>query len=335
MNGRDEKTIKIKDRVIDKIKDKEDYIQSFYYDLSNEGKEARGIEAYINESVKFIDFVKKHPSDIVRSDIVTYMSSLMIDKNGELNGGTYRYRTWFALNKFYDSLLNNGYVSSNLMQSINRPKATDWREVKRCYLTSDELKAGLQNIENGVGSKRAKSQQKNWFERDACIYVILVNTGVRCDALCNINISDINFENHSLVVIDKRGKTHKYYLTENVENYIKKWMNKRDELILEYVSQGRKYVPTDALFISSHRTRITPSSVSRICEKYTNGIKDRKITPHKIRYSYGTNLYSMTKNIKLVQISLGHNDLNTTQRYVIDTGEEAKEAAKYTDGLLF
>ena len=51
-------------------------------------------------------------------------------------------------------------------------------------------------------------------------------------------------------------------------------------------------------------------------KKYSQGvIKLKKITPHKLRSTYGTALYQETGDIYLVADVLGHKDVNTTKKH--------------------
>ena len=80
---------------------------------------------------------------------------------------------------------------------------------------------------------------------------------------------------------------------------------------------------TNALFVSSHGLRISSSNVSKMIEKYTSRL-NKHITPHKLRRSFGTNMYKETGDIYSVKAALGHEDIRTTQIYInIDNTEAA------------
>ena len=54
----------------------------------------------------------------------------------------------------------------------------------------------------------------------------------------------------------------------------------------------------------------------------------KKITPHKLRSTYGTNLYNATKDIYIVADVLGHRDVNTTKKhYAAISLDNRREAA--------
>ena len=54
----------------------------------------------------------------------------------------------------------------------------------------------------------------------------------------------------------------------------------------------------------------------------------KKITPHKLRSSYGTALYQETGDIYLVADVLGHKDVNTTKKHYAAIEEERRRKAK-------
>ena len=53
----------------------------------------------------------------------------------------------------------------------------------------------------------------------------------------------------------------------------------------------------------------------------------KKITPHKLRSTYATNLYRETEDIYVVADVLGHSDVNTTKKHYAQMSEEHKKHA--------
>ena len=63
-------------------------------------------------------------------------------------------------------------------------------------------------------------------------------------------------------------------------------------------------------------------------KKYCEGATEKKISPHKLRATYGTNLYDKTKDINLVQTQMGHSSPQVTALYIrTDKNEKSKQAA--------
>ncbi|MBQ3790616.1 MAG: tyrosine-type recombinase/integrase, partial [Lachnospiraceae bacterium] len=68
--------------------------------------------------------------------------------------------------------------------------------------------------------------------------------------------------------------------------------------------------------LSMQNRRITVRAVENLVKKYAQTVTTlKKITPHKLRSTFGTNLYRETGDIYLVADVLGHKDVNTTRRH--------------------
>ena len=79
------------------------------------------------------------------------------------------------------------------------------------------------------------------------------------------------------------------------------------------------------------REEINLIEVENLVKKYSKLVTNLKnITPHKLRSTYGTNLYRETGDIYLVADVLGHKDVNTTKKhYAALEDERRRTAAKY------
>ena len=76
----------------------------------------------------------------------------------------------------------------------------------------------------------------------------------------------------------------------------------------------------DALFLSLQRRRITQRAVQNLVKKYASYAAPLKprISPHKLRSTFGTNLYHATGDIYLVADVLGHTSVDTTRKHYAD-----------------
>lgn len=84
----------------------------------------------------------------------------------------------------------------------------------------------------------------------------------------------------------------------------------------------------DALFLSLQKTRLTVRAVENLVEKYAKiAVPLKKISPHKLRSTYGTNLYRETGDIYLVADVLGHKDVNTTRKHYAAVSEDRRRLA--------
>ena len=108
------------------------------------------------------------------------------------------------------------------------------------------------------------------------------------------------------------------------------------EALIDYLENDRDYkMPEagheEALFISMKNMRLTTRSVERMVKKYTSNVTTlKKITPHKLRSTFGTNLYQETGDIYLVADTFGHKDVNTTRKHYAGMKDANKRKAART-----
>lgn len=112
------------------------------------------------------------------------------------------------------------------------------------------------------------------------------------------------------------------YFGEEVEDALKDYLKEREQIIPE---KGHE----DALFLSLQRKRMSVRSVENLVKKYSRIVTPlKKITPHKLRSTYGTNLYRETGDIYLVADVLGHSDVNTTKKHYAALEDERRRSAR-------
>ena len=139
--------------------------------------------------------------------------------------------------------------------------------------------------------------------------MLFMQTGIRETALSEINVEDIDFENHIIKsVIEKGHKDRTFTMSSQLEKAILDWMCDREKIIDKN---------EDALFISKSKTRMTQRSLSDIVIKYTKEALGYSVTPHKLRASFANIMLGKTdENIYVVQQLLGHARTETTKIYL-------------------
>jgi site-specific recombinase XerD len=326
MNGRLEKEMKAEKAILEKLKYYPQVLTDFYYDMKDEGKSYTTAKCYINYVIHFVLFITGKTikdnfyKNITSADIKRYMNSIKtkVNEDGEIveMGDEIRATRWSAINNFFNFLKMNNYIDENPVDNTKRPKAKVERQVT--YLNKEEIAAMLQKV---------KDEAKDMFvNRDLCILSLAIATGLRVNAICNININDINFNDNTISVIEKGHKRRKIPFGENIKEYIKAWQKDRKTYFGD--------ADTDALFVSQFRQRLSTDMVRRMLKKYTEGITTKNITPHKLRASCAVAVYDQTKNILLVKDMLGHESVQTTTRYTRAAEEDKKEAVKFLDDLV-
>lgn len=308
------------DRLLEKNSDK-GYLKGYRYFLI--GMAPSSIYNYISRVNHFMDSTQKEPEDLRLDDYTIYL--------GEIADRTSSYRivTHTALRKFSLYLKANDINTLDPMQYISRPKAKESIETKekrvKGFLEKKEIKTIKKNIEFGVGSLRARHIQEKSYERDMAIFMIFLNTGMRCSALCKLDVDNIDKESKSIVVTDKGSKVMRYNLAEETWDCLSEWLYKR-----EYMVDSDE----EALFISRSNERMGYRSIYNLVKKYSEGIKGKNITPHKLRATYGTQLYNATKDIKFVQKCMNHSNPQTTMLYIRGDENKTKEASEIMSKLI-
>lgn len=190
-------------------------------------------------------------------------------------------------------------------------------------LDVDEVALLLDEVEQG---DKLTDKQKNYHAktktRDLALLTLLLGTGIRVSECVGLNISDIDFKNGGIRIYRKGGKEVTVYFGTEVEDALLDYLEERDRIIPE---QGHE----DALFLSLQRRRMAVRSVENLVKKYARTVAPLKpITPHKLRSTYGTNLYRETGDIYLVADVLGHSDVNTTKRHYAALEDERRRSAR-------
>ena len=110
---------------------------------------------------------------------------------------------------------------------------------------------------------------------------------------------------------------------------VKRWK----KALRNYLETYRKAVTPlagyeNALFLSTQKRRIGVQAVENMVKKYASQITNKRITPHKLRSTYGTALYKETGDIYLVADVLGHKDVNTTKKHYAAIDEDRRRSAR-------
>ena len=135
-------------------------------------------------------------------------------------------------------------------------------------------------------------------------------------------LTDINFDVGGIKIRRKGGYEAVIYFGEEVETALLDYLEEREHTI---PAEGHE----NALFLSLQNRRMAVRSVENLVKKYASRVTTlKKITPHKLRSTYGTSLYRETGDIYLVASVLGHNDVNTTRKHYAAQEDERRRSAR-------
>lgn len=270
-----------------------------------------------NKDVKSISF--DDLSLVTSSDIENFLSYLSFYeyKNKEYhNGERGKVRKLASVRSFFKYFFNKDKLPFNVASKVETPKLHQ-KDIIR--LETDEVVKILQNAENHqVGLSHQQNYNKNTSIRDLAMLSLFLGTGIRISECVGLNLEDIDFSNNAFKVTRKGGNQVVLYFSDEVKQALVDWVEYRKTL----------NVDTNALFLSLQKKRITTRAVQNLVKKYSLTVNPlKKITPHKLRSTYGTNLYRETKDIYIVADVLGHKDVNTTKRHYAAMSEDIRRSA--------
>ncbi|HCJ01959.1 MAG TPA: integrase [Clostridiales bacterium] len=250
-----------------------------------------------------------------------YLSFYRFNDKEYKNDERAKARKLSTLRSFFKYYFNKGKLTSNMASKVPTPKIHD-KEIVR--LEGAEVSSLLNTVENGQKlTDRQQAYHKKVGLRDLAIVTLLLGTGIRISECVGLDIDDLDFKNNSFTVTRKGGNRKILYFPEEVSDALRKYLEE-DRLLSD--------AETDALFLSMQKKRITVRAVENLVKKYSKLTTPlKKITPHKLRSTYGTNLYYRTNDIFVVAEALGHRDVNTTKKHYAAMSEEIlRNAAEIT-----
>ena len=257
------------------------------------------------------DFTVDVLDQIKAVDLEEYQEYLKLYQSGdktETNGERGLKRKISALRSFYAYYYKREMIHTNPTVLIDVPKIHEKSIIR---LDTDEVAMLLDYIEHCgdtlTGQKRVFYEKTK--ERDLAIVTLLLGTGIRVSECVGLDIEDVDFKNNGIKVTRKGGNEMVVYFGPEVEKALKRYLEVREGIT---PLAGHEH----ALFYSAQRKRMGVQAVEHMVKKYSRQITTtKKITPHKLRSTYGTALYQETGDIYLVADVLGHKDVNTTKKH--------------------
>ena len=247
---------------------------------------------------------------ITRDDVLEYLEYMSFyEKDGKqiTNDERGKKRKIASLRSFYKYYFENQKIQTNPAALVPVPKQHE-KDIIR--LEPNEVAALLDLVEDGdkLTKKELEYHKKNKY-RDVAILTLLLGTGIRVSECVGLDLHDVDFESYGIRILRKGGKEAVVYFGDEVADALNDYLLQREYII---PAPGHE----EALFLSIQNRRITVRAVENLVKKYTSRVTTlKKITPHKLRSTYGTSLYQETEDIYLVADVLGHSDVNTTRKH--------------------
>jgi integrase/recombinase XerD len=261
------------------MKEKFDF-KEFKNELKLRCYSIKTIDTYLFFNKKLLEFTKKSPKEVTKSDIRKYILN-MIEKYGAKPATVN-----LAVSSF--KMYYKDFMKRKFLNDIKRARSEKTSPV---YLTKEEI---LEMI-----NKTKNIKHKLLIE-------LLYSSGLRASEAIKLKIEDIYFKEKYLIVKKGKGKKDRYVLTSKLFiNDLIKFLEKRvDE--------------NPYIFISNHNkdSHVTYKSAQKIIKTAAKKAKiKRRVFPHALRSSFATQLYRDGTDIFNIQKLLGHEDIRTTKGY--------------------
>lgn len=275
------------------------------------------------EEIPISDLTPAYLETLKPADLEEYMEYLKYyhkDDEDRLNQTRGIMRKISSLKAFYNYFYRREVIQYNPAALVELPKDHEKPIIR---LDADEVALLLDHVDQG---DHLTKQQKNFHSktrnRDLAILTLLLGTGIRVSECVGLDITDLDFKNSGFKIHRKGGKEVILYFGDEVE-----------EALLDYLEERKTIIPCEgsenALFLSLQKKRISVRSVEKLVKKYTQAVTSLKtITPHKLRSTFGTQLYQETGDIYLVADVLGHSDVNTTRKHYAAIEDQKRRQAR-------
>lgn len=167
--------------------------------------------------------------------------------------------------------------------------------------------------------------------RDRAILEMLFSTGLRLSELCNLS-RYLDFSRGEITVRGKGEKLRVVFISEGAQKSLKAYLEKRGDALEWLFISLAKQKPNSSK-PPKVIGKITQRSVQRLVSFYARkaGIGE-KVTPHKLRHLFATDLLLNGADIRSVQELLGHSSISTTQIYTHVTNKQLREIHKTFHG---
>lgn len=217
-----------------------------------------------------------------------------------------------ALNMFWRYFVTHGRIPHNPVAGIERASKPKHKIIR---LNTTEKDGFMSSVSSGVGLTDKQNQARiKTSVRDEAICLTLIRTGLRVSELVGLNLKDVNLEETCFQVMRKRSKEDTVFFDDEVKEAILAWLDARPLYCRDKTEQAL-FVVTQGKYMGK---RLSVRSVQLLVKKYAEAgapTAGSKITPHKLRATFATDMLRATGNVALVQEELNHESPTTTMLY--------------------
>jgi site-specific recombinase XerD len=280
----------------------QELIQEWENNLRHTKKKSEDtIKSYIETLVQFNKHINKLLIEVIQKDIDQFVGNPKWSLNTTM-------RKYATLRTFFNWMINYDYISKH---PIKEKMVFGRSSQKPKYLHREDKCDVIAYLEE---RKQAKGNYVN--DRNYVIYLTMYNTGMRKSEIIKLTVRDLNlYSKRPSVKVTRKGDKEQYLPLNR-------------EIVAELKRYLREYEIKDGyVFRNDEGGSLASVTISKLFEK----IKEKTgvmITPHMTRHTFATELIDNGKNVRVVQELLGHENLNTTQKYVHISSDQLSNAVE-------
>lgn len=259
----------------------EKIIKSFVACMIVEGRSPKTLRQYSYSLKRFFNYIGNKPYDQVNAyDVRAWLASLKM--SGSKNVSVRNQKN--NITPFFTWLHNDGVIAKNPCSPIRPIKVED---EEKSPFSSEEVDIIRSNCEDS---------------RLRAIVETLLSSGLRVNELCNLKISDVDFNNLTVSVrCGKGGKDRTAFITPVAKRHI-------------YIYLGDAKHKSEYLFTSNLDGKYSTSGIGTMMRRLSKKCGFH-VHPHRFRRTLATDLARKGMPIQEIQKLLGHNSIETTRRY--------------------
>lgn len=305
----------------------EELTKSFLEQMGINGKSENTLKNYRFGINKFFNWYKEEENieEVDLDDIkkVTYKTlnkfkEYCLDEKGYKR--SYVNNILMGVNGLYKFLGNRNIMD----REVNPVRASGTLVVGESDSTFLELEE-VKRLNEALENKKLVNNCTDRYIRNKLMVKLLYGCGLRCAEMTALKFSsfvDDGNGQYSLIVYGKGRKERMLALPEEIVKLYKEWLNYRRK-IKDVKEENSKYV-----FLSNKKTKFSNKHINRLVQMYVKEAKiNKRITTHKMRHTFATNMLKEVEDVKAVSDLLGHKEINTTLKY-LHTLEETKNLTR-------